>query len=95
MAVYVLSLKIKVKIIKVKFFKVKFIFRRKASPSIDKFGAKPLIFSQRQNQRQRQHTGLLHRFAPRNDGILTRHRERSEAIQYFKAVDVDFAFDFD
>jgi len=56
---------IKSKSFKIKVFKVKFIFRRKASPFIDKSGAKPPIFSQRQSQSQK--TGLLRRFAPRND----------------------------
>jgi len=33
-----------------KIFKIKCFFRRKASPSIDKCGAKPRIFSQLQSQ---------------------------------------------
>jgi hypothetical protein len=40
--------------IKSKSFKIKFFFRRKATPSIDKSGAKPPIFSQQQSQSQRQ-----------------------------------------
>jgi len=44
----------KVKFFKIKFFKIKIIFRRKATPSIDKSGAKPPIFSQSQHQSQRQ-----------------------------------------
>jgi len=43
------------KSLKVKIFKIKFIFRRKASPSIDKCGAKPRIFSQNQKQSQNNH----------------------------------------
>jgi hypothetical protein len=45
--------------VKIKVFKIKFFFRRKASPSIDKYGAKPRIFSQRQRQQQRQHQKIL------------------------------------
>jgi len=41
----------KIKIFKIKFFKIKIFFRRKATPSIDKSGAKPPIFSQSQKKK--------------------------------------------
>jgi hypothetical protein len=57
------------KILPVVSFKIKCFLRRKASPSIDKCGAKPRIFSQNQSQRQSQRLLTLTLQLTENAGV--------------------------